>query len=174
MHRSIQSFKIPPSNSRAFDPWLAEAGNLDRTSQVCPAEKTCFTLKYRRLKVKSSPSRVNGSEKGLQGLGFKVWRIGRKSRSLFLPCRKKNVLWYPTLGWDIWTQLWPGGAVFYTNQSKQIQAPGGLAQREDIEASNWSTRKSRESITMQLGDILTRPKFSMIRWVQLLKFFKLM
>ena len=90
MHRSIQSFKIPPSNSRAFDPWLAEAGNLDRTSQVCPAEKTCFTLKYRLLKVKSSPSRVKGSEKGLQGLGFKVWRIGRKSRSLFLPCRKKK------------------------------------------------------------------------------------
>ena len=27
---------------------------------------------------------------------------------------------------------------------------------------------------MQLGDILTWPKFSMIPWVQLLKFFKLM
>ena len=73
MHRSIQSFKIPPSNSRAFDPWLAEAGNLDRTSQVCPAEKTYFILKYRGLKVKSSPLRVNGLEKDLQGLGFKVW-----------------------------------------------------------------------------------------------------
>ena len=164
----------PPEQLTGIWPLAGWGGEFGPNVPSLSSRKTYFTLKYRRLKVKSSPSRVNGSEKGLQGLGFKVWRIGRKSRSLFLPCRKKNVLWYPTLGWDIWTQLWPGGAVFYTNQSKQIQAPGGLAQREDIEASNWSTRKSRESITMQLGDILTWPKFSMIPWVQLLKFFKLM
>ena len=127
MHRSIQSFKIPPNNSRAFDPWLAEAGNLDRTSQVCPAEKTCFTLKYRRLKVKSSPSRVNGSEKGLQGLGFKVWRIGRKSRSLFLPCRKKKTYFeIRPLGGTFEHNRGPEGRYFKRTKVNRFKRPRGL------------------------------------------------
>ena len=132
MHWSIQSFKIPPSNSRAFDPSLAEAGNLDRTSQVCPAEKTCFILKYRGLKVKSSPSRVNGLEKDLQGLGFKVCWIGRKSRSLFLPCRKKKTYFQiRPLGGAFEHNCGPEGRYFKRINVNRFKCLGGL-RRERI------------------------------------------
>ena len=92
MHGSIQSFKIPPSNSRAFDPWLAEAGNLDRTSQVCPAEKTCFILKYRGLKVNSSPLRVNGSEKVYKVRVLKFGESVENNGRYFCLVEKKSTL----------------------------------------------------------------------------------
>ena len=128
-----------------FKPCLTGLRNKNRKCQVSPAKHTFF----RCLKVKSSLLRANGSEQKVQ-----VWKLGERveSWSLILPFRK-NWTSNPALMCWIWRQVWPrkgeGGGL--NEQIFKSSNAWGLA-RGNIEAPNWSTDRSRKSITMWLGE----------------------
>ena len=127
-----------------FKPCLTGVRNKNRKCQVSPAKHTFF----RCLKVKSSLLRANGSEQKVQ-----VWKLGERveSWSLILPFRKKLTLKSRPYVLDLKTIVAPEGGGGFNEQIFKSSNAWELA-RGNIEAPNWSTDRSRKSITMWLGE----------------------
>ena len=127
-----------------FKPCLTGVRNKNRKCQVSPAKHTFF----RCLKVKSSLLRANGSEQKVQ-----VWKLGERVEpwSLILPFRKKLTLKSRPYVLDLKTIVAPEGGGGLNEQIFKSSNAWGLA-RGNIEAPNWSTDRSRKSITMWLGE----------------------